>query len=318
MKHVLVLGGAGFIGYNFIKWLNKNYPNILISVYDIMNYAGSYKSEEKIRLFYKACIGKFYGKDINSYRELELAIKEINNSVSQPIDTIINFAAQTHVDNSLENADDFWKTNIEGALTVAKIALNHSLRLHHVSTDEVYGSVKMTDDVDENFSLNPSSPYASSKAAADLCLLSQAKCLGLKLTISRCANNYGPLQHYEKLIPKVLKCIETNTQIPVYGNGMQMRDWIHVDDHSSAIYEIVTKGTIGEVYNVSGRTLLHNIDLIKELLKVQNAPESLISYVKDRTMHDVLYHVNDSKITKELNWNPTHNILTDIKNKQFF
>lgn len=313
MKHILVIGGAGFIGYNFIKWMNENHPNITLSVFDIMNYAGSYEIEKKIALFNKACVNKFLNGDINCYSQILKAIDYSNKISYEPIDTIVNFAAQTHVDNSLKDATDFWKTNIQGAINVANAAALYSLRLHHVSTDEVYGSVKITDDVTETFPINPSSPYSASKASADLCLLSMIKSGIGKITISRCSNNYGPLQHPEKLIPKVLFCIQNNQPIPVYGNGMQMRDWIHVDDHCSAIYTILEKGTIGEVYNVSGDQILTNIDLIHALINEKQASLSLITHVKDRIAHDTLYHVNDKKL-RNIGWKPTHNIKDDIKN----
>ena len=247
MKHILVIGGAGFIGYNFIKWMSENHPEVSLSIFDIMNYAGAYKSEEKMKLFFKTCIGKYFNKDINNKDDIINAIYDTNKISTHPVDTIVNFAAQTHVDNSLVDPNDFWKTNIQGAINVAEVATKFNIRLHHVSTDEVYGSVKITDNVTETFNLNPSSPYSASKASADLCLMSITKCNNAKITISRCSNNYGPFQHPEKLIPKILYCIENNISIPVYGNGLQVRDWIHAEDHSSAIYTILEKGTIGEI-----------------------------------------------------------------------
>ena len=163
----------------------------------------------------------------------------------------------------------------------------------------------------ETFNLNPSSPYSASKASADLCLMSITKCNNAKITISRCSNNYDPFQHPEKLIPKILYCIENNISIPVYGNGLQVRDWIHAEDHSSAIYTILEKGTIGEIYNISGDTLISNIDLINFIIKEKHASTNLITFVKDRINHDTLYHVNDQKL-RSLGWNPIHNIKDEI------
>lgn len=311
MKHILVIGGAGFIGYNFIKWMSENHPEISLSIFDVMNYAGTYKSEEKMKLFFKTCIGKHFNKDINNVDDIISAMHDTNKISTYPIDTIVNFAAQTHVDNSLVDPSDFWKTNIQGAINVAEVATKFNLRLHHVSTDEVYGSVKMTDNVTETFNLNPSSPYSASKASADLCLMSIVKCYNAKITISRCSNNYGTFQHPEKLIPKVLYCIENNINIPIYGNGLQIRDWIHAEDHSSAIYTILKKGTIGEIYNISGDTLISNIDLINLIIKEKGASTNLITYVKDRINHDTLYHVNDKKL-RLLGWKPIHNIKNEI------
>lgn len=311
MKHILVIGGAGFIGYNFIKWMSENHPEVSLSIFDIMNYAGAYKSEEKMKLFFKTCIGKYFNKDINNKDDIINAIYDTNKISTHPVDTIVNFAAQTHVDNSLVDPSDFWKTNIQGAVNVAEVATKFNIRLHHVSTDEVYGSVKITDNVTETFNLNPSSPYSASKASADLCLMSITKCNNAKITISRCSNNYGPFQHPEKLIPKILYCIENNISIPVYGNGLQVRDWIHAEDHSSAIYTILEKGTIGEIYNISGDTLISNIDLINFIIKEKHASTNLITFVKDRINHDTLYHVNDQKL-RSLGWNPIHNIKDEI------
>lgn len=311
MKHILVIGGAGFIGYNFIKWMSENHPEVSLSIFDIMNYAGAYKSEEKMKLFFKTCIGKYFNKDINNKDDIINAIYDTNKISTHPVDTIVNFAAQPHVDNSLVDPSDFWKTNIQGAINVAEVATKFNIRLHHVSTDEVYGSVKITDNVTETFNLNPSSPYSASKASADLCLMSITKCNNAKITISRCSNNYGPFQHPEKLIPKILYCIENNISIPVYGNGLQVRDWIHAEDHSSAIYTILEKGTIGEIYNISGDTLISNIDLINFIIKEKHASTNLITFVKDRINHDTLYHVNDQKL-RSLGWNPIHNIKDEI------
>lgn len=311
MKHILVIGGAGFIGYNFIKWMSENHPEVSLSIFDIMNYAGAYKSEEKMKLFFKTCIGKYFNKDINNKDDIINAIYDTNKISTHPVDTIVNFAAQTHVDNSLVDPSDFWKTNIQGAINVAEVATKFNIRLHHVSTDEVYGSVKITDNVTETFNLNPSSPYSASKASADLCLMSITKCNNAKITISRCSNNYGPFQHPEKLIPKILYCIENNISIPVYGNGLQVRDWIHAEDHSSAIYTILEKGTIGEIYNISGDMLISNIDLINFIIKEKHASTNLITFVKDRINHDTLYHVNDQKL-RSLGWNPIHNIKDEI------
>ena len=311
MKHILVIGGAGFIGYNFIKWMSENHPEVSLSIFDIMNYAGAYKSEEKMKLFFKTCIGKYFNKDINNKDDIINAIYDTNKISTHPVDTIVNFAAQTHVDNSLVDPSDFWKTNIQGAINVAEVATKFNIRLHHVSTDEVYGSVKITDNVTETFNLNPSSPYSASKASADLCLMSITKCNNAKITISRCSNNYGPFQHPEKLIPKILYCIENNISIPVYGNGLQVRDWIHAEDHSSAIYTILEKGTISEIYNISGDMLISHIDLINFIIKEKHASTKLITFVKDRINHDTLYHVNDQKL-RSLGWNPIHNIKDEI------
>ncbi len=313
MKNILIIGGLGFIGINFIKYLQDNYSNeYQIFNIDICNYAGTYKLSEK-KLYTNGYLNRCFNSfrlDISEIMDCEIIDQLIKD---KHIDIIVNFAAQTHVDNSLSNPVDFWKTNIQGAINIGNIALNNKIRLHHISTDEVYGSVTYEDKVDENFYINPSSPYSASKASADLCLLSMAKCFGLQLTISRCANNYGKFQHPEKLIPKVINCVKNKELIPIYGNGLQVRNWIHVFDHASAIMTIIENGIIGEVYNVAGPEYLTNIDLIKI---ITNNDESLFNHVTDRIMHDVLYRVNDDKLRTTLNWIPKYNIKDFILNEK--
>lgn len=314
MKHIMVVGGAGFIGINFIKWMHNNHPEILLSVFDIMNYAGDYERNAKLDIIENCCKEAFLGQafDITDNSSLDNAIKRTNANCTIPIDTIVNFAAHTHVDNSLHSPAPFWNTNINGAINVANDARRFNIRLHHISTDEVYGSVRPEDNVTEEFPLNPSSPYSASKASADLCLISMVKSLGAKITISRCTNNFGAYQHPEKFIPKMLTNIAQNRSIPVYGKGEQKRCWCHVYDHCEAIYTILEKGIIGEIYNVGGNTTLSNIDLVKKILTTCNKPESLIEFVEDRVAHDFLYQVNDAKLTK-LGWKCQRTIDNYIK-----
>ena len=295
--NLMITGGLGFIGFNFIQYLNYlKIKNLNIFIFDNFSYASKPYFKYKWNFCYENNIQIVNGNICNQY--------EINKFIEQHnINGIINFAAETHVDNSINNPKIFIETNVLGTTELLNAALKYKLRFHQISTDEVYGSVNPFNNiVDENFKYNPSSPYSSSKAAADLIALSYFKTFGLKLTISRCTNNYGLYQHKEKLIPKVIYNIKNKLSIPVYGNGNQMRNWIHVKDHCDAIWKIFNNGKMGEIYNVGSDTLITNIQLIKDIIHHLNASESLITYVKDRTAHDFCYHLNCNKIKNELGW----------------
>jgi dTDP-glucose 4,6-dehydratase len=219
------------------------------------------------------------------------------------IDIIVNFAAESHVDNSINNPSIFLDTNIYGVLNLLELCKKHKIRFHQVSTDEVYGPVDpYKDNVDENFKYNPSSPYSVSKTSADLLVLSYIRTYNINATISRCTNNFGPYQHPEKLIPKVITNVFGNIKIPVYGDGKQIRNWIYVDDHCQGILNILESGRFGEIFNIGSDTLIPNIDVIKEILKQLNKNENLISFVKDRPGHDFAYHLNSNKIKELTGW----------------
>jgi dTDP-glucose 4,6-dehydratase len=298
MNNILITGGCGFIGFNFIQYLvSLKLNNVKIINVDKITYASLPYLDEKLKYFKENNITN-YTYDICNYKE----IKEIIEY--HKINGIINFAAETHVDNSIKNPDVFIKSNIEGVLNLLKLSNEFGLRFHQISTDEVYGSIDPVKDiVDENFKYNASSPYSSSKAGADLLAISFYKTYGTKITISRCTNNYGRYQHEEKLIPKVIYNIKNNIKIPVYGDGKQMRNWIHVIDHCDAIWKIYNNGKIGEIYNVGSDTLITNIELIKHIIQQLNSSEELIEHVTDRPGHDLCYHLCSKKIQNELNWN---------------
>jgi dTDP-glucose 4,6-dehydratase len=294
--NILITGGLGFIGFNFIKYIIKNKLSYKIINIDKITYAASHQLAEKFIYFEKNNIIN-YLCDICNYS----LIKEI--IITHNIDCIINFAAETHVDNSIKCPDIFIKTNIEGTLNLLKLSNEFNLRFHQISTDEVYGAVDPYNDiVKEDFKYNAASPYSASKASADLLCLAFYKTFGTKITISRCTNNFGPYQHPEKLIPKVITNALNDIKIPVYGDGKQIRNWIYVDDHNDAILKIIENGKVGEIYNIGSDTLIPNIDVIKTILKVLNKSESLIDYVTDRPGHDFAYHLNSEKIKTELNW----------------
>lgn len=312
-RNLMVTGGYGFIGFNFIFKMIELYPYVNIINVDNETYAAKYLLKEKKKLLkalapkkdnisksipHFAPFIKNVKCDINNFKKLARLVEQYN------IDAIVNFAAESHVDNSIKNPDIFIKSNINGTFTLLEIAKKYNLRYHQVSTDEVYGPVDPYNDiVDENFKYNPSSPYSSSKASADLLVLAYVKTFGVNATITRCTNNYGPWQHNEKLIPLVITNALQDKSIPVYGNGKQIRNWIYVDDHCSGIIDVLTCDSVpGQIFNIGSKTLITNIDLIKKILRILNKPESLITYVADRTAHDFAYHLCSDKISTKFNW----------------
>ena len=295
----LITGGYGFIGFNFISWLLKNnlQPRNIINV-DNITYAAEYMLKEKKKFLKQYKCHKHFKYNICDTNKIEKLIRKYN------VTHIINFAAESHVDNSIKNPGIFIETNIKGTQSLLDLTKKYNLRYHQVSTDEVYGSVDPVKDVvNENFKLNPSSPYSASKLSADLLVQAYVKTFGINATISRCTNNYGPWQHNEKLIPKVITNCFHFINIPVYGDGKQMRNWIYVDDHCEAIYKIINKNDIaGEIFNVGSDTLITNIDLILMILKITSRSEILIKFVDDRPGHDFCYHLCSDKIKQMFDW----------------
>ena len=300
-KTLLITGGLGFIGFNYLVMLFKNnqsdIPKYVINI-DNETYAAQYKIYEKKKYLKQFKQYRHFKYDICNYKKLEKVIKKYN------VTHIINFAAESHVDNSIKNPGIFIETNIKGTQTLLDLTRKYNIRFHQVSTDEVYGSVHpYNDNVTEKFKLNPSSPYSASKTAADLLVKAYVKTFGINATISRCTNNYGPWQHPEKLLPKVITNALLGIKIPIYGDGKQLRNWIYVEDHCKAIEKIINCNTIkGEIYNIGSKTLLENIDICKSILKQINKTENLIEYVKDRPGHDLCYHLCSDKIKNEFNW----------------
>jgi dTDP-glucose 4,6-dehydratase len=295
VKSILVTGGAGFIGANFINYILKIHPHLEIICIDKLTYAGNLENLSDV-------ISKpnfrFIKGDITDTTLLEEIFKD--NS----FDTVINFAAESHVDKSIETPLSFINTNYFGVYCLLEVVRKYQIcRFHQVSTDEVYGDlpIESKDSFDENSILKPSSPYSASKAAADLLILAYHRTYGLDVTISRSTNNFGKYQFPEKLIPLVIEKAYTNKSIPLYGSGLNVRDWIHVDDHCSAIVKIINNGVSGEIYNVGSNNEIPNIDLVKKILMVLNKPQSFIKPVTDRVGHDLKYSVNVSKI-KAIGW----------------
>ena len=291
MNKILVTGGCGFIGVNFIRYMLHKYPYKIVNI-DLLTYAGNKKSLEGLdkERYY------FHEGDINNKKLIEKIVKK------HKIDTIVHFAAESHVDRSIKDASAFLYTNVLGTHTLLEVAKKYDLRFHHISTDEVFGSLGPTGKFNEHTAYDPRSPYSASKAASDHLVRAYFHTHKVKITISNCSNNYGPYQFPEKVIPLFITNLIEGRKVPVYGKGLNIRDWIHVIDHCRAIDLILRKGKIGETYCIGGDCELRNIDLAKEILKAFNKDESWIEFVEDRKGHDYRYAIDSSKIKKELGW----------------
>jgi dTDP-glucose 4,6-dehydratase len=297
MKNILVTGGLGFIGFNFLKYVNEKYPKYRLICLDSMTYAAKIWLDEKLTFLNKNNI-KLYQNNI--CEDIEYIIKDEN------IDTIVNFAAESHVDVSISNPSIFTKSNVLGVSNLLEYVRKYDLRFHQIGTDEVYGSVDPEKDyVDENFKLQPSSPYSASKAAADLLTLSYYKTFKSNVTVSRCSNNFGPYQHVEKLLPKVITNAINDKMIPIYGDGKQRRFWIHVNDHNEAVMKILENGKPGEIYNIAPdkNNLKTNIEMVEYILSYLNKNETLIEHVTDRPGHDLCYYLEGDKLETECGFN---------------
>lgn len=292
---LLVTGGAGFIGSCFIRSLLNDYPDYEVVNLDLLTYAGNTENLKDIE-----------NKENYSFIHGDICDKELVQDLMRRVDCCINFAAESHVDRSIKNPDVFIKTNVLGTHNLLNAAKRSKIsRFIQVSTDEVYGSLGETGYFTETTSLNPNSPYSASKASADLLVRSYYKTYKMPVLITRCSNNYGPYQFPEKLIPLFISNIIWDKQVPVYGNGLNVRDWLYVYDHCSAIKAVLHNGKEGEVYNIGGNSEKTNIEITKLILKELNKPETLIKYVEDRLGHDRRYAIDSSKIKNELGWQPS-------------
>ena len=307
MSKYLITGGAGFIGGNFCHYMMNKYPKDKFVCLDALTYAGN---KNTIKPLLEKPNFNFVQESICNREEIcKLFEKE-------KFDYVINFAAETHVDRSLKNPDIFLKTNIIGTQVLLDACRKYGIkRYHQVSTDEVYGDLPLDMPnlfFTEETPLHTSSPYSSTKASADLLGLAYYRTFGVPVTISRCSNNYGPYQFPEKLIPLIIKKALANELLPLYGSGNNVRDWLHVYDHCTAIDLIIHKGRDGEVYNIGGHNERTNLEVVKVILKELGKPESLISFVLDRAGHDLRYAINPDKIMKELGWKPKYTFETGI------
>ncbi|ONI43879.1 dTDP-glucose 4,6-dehydratase [Candidatus Epulonipiscioides gigas] len=318
MKNILVTGGAGFIGSNFVKYMLEKYDYNIINL-DLLTYAGSLNNltdVDKNRHY------TFIKGDIRNRALLERIFEEF------VIDTVINFAAESHVDRSIDGAEIFLSTNVLGTYTLLDVAkanwkltpedkysteYKNGVKFVQISTDEVYGALGKNGKFTELTPLSPNSPYSASKASADLFVRSYHETFGLPINITRCSNNYGPNQFPEKLIPLMINNCLNNIKLPVYGDGLQIRDWLHVSDHCLGIDLVLHKGKVGEIYNIGGNNEKANIDIVKLIIKTLGKSESLIEYVKDRLGHDRRYAIDNTKISTELAFHPKYTFESGIK-----
>ena len=305
---LLVTGGAGFIGSNFLYYMTETYPNDSFVCLDALTYAGKY---ENIKPLENRENYRFVKGDITDRTFVNQLFEH------EKFDIVVNFAAESHVDNSIKNPGLFLNTNIMGTQVLMDACLQYGIqRFHQISTDEVYGDLPLNRPdlkFTEESPIRTSSPYSTSKAAADLLVLAYYRTYGLPVSISRCSNNYGPYQFPEKLIPLVITKAYNNESIPVYGKGENIRDWIHVDDHIRGIDFIIRRGKIGEVYNLGGHSERTNLEVVKTILKQMNKSHDLITFVTDRPGHDLRYAIDSSKAEKELGWTPTNTFEEGIK-----
>jgi dTDP-glucose 4,6-dehydratase len=319
MKTILVTGGAGFIGSNFVKFMLDKHPEYKIINIDVLTYAGNLENLKEVSdnpnyTFIKA--------DIRDREKIE----EIFSIYD--IDNVVNFAAESHVDRSIEEPEVFLTTNIIGTQVLLDAAKKYwkinpedkycreykeGVKFLQVSTDEVYGALGETGMFVETMPLMPNSPYSASKASADLIVRAYHETFGMPVNITRCSNNYGPYQFPEKLIPLMINNCLKEKDLPVYGDGMQVRDWLHVNDHCSAIDAVMHKGIDGEVYNIGGNNEKANIEIVKLIIGTLGKSEDLIKYVKDRPGHDRRYAIDNTKITSELGWEPAYTFEEGMK-----
>lgn len=305
-KNIVVTGGAGFIGSVFVEMALKEWPEANITVVDMLTYAGTLDNLETC--FYNPRVRFVYG-DITNMEAM------FNLIVRGDCDLVVNFAAESHVDNSIKNPLKFMRTNALGTNVLLHACKEGGVkRFHQVSTDEVYGFLPLNEPdkkFTENSPINPSSPYSASKASADMMVLAYGKTFGLNVTVSRCSNNFGRNQHDEKMIPTIIRHALNDDKIPVYGDGSNVRDWIYVEDHCKALMDIIEHGESGEVYNIGGHMELSNNELVRKILAMMGKPESLIEYVADRPAHDLRYAIDDSK----LGWTVGRHDFTDALNE---
>lgn len=305
MKNILVTGGAGFIGSNFVHFVLNKYPDYTIINFDALTYAGNLENLTSVENNPKYV---FVKGDICSKEHLAKTFRE------HEIDSVVHFAAESHVDRSISGPAVFVQTNVVGTQVLLDVSREAGIeKFLHVSTDEVYGSLGTTGYFTEETPLHPNSPYSASKGSSDMLVLAYQHTFGFPAVVTRCSNNYGPYQFPEKLIPLMIANALNDRPLPVYGDGLNVRDWLYVEDHCSALDVVLHKGTIGDVYNIGGHNEWKNIDIVKLVLKEIGKPESLISFVKDRPGHDRRYAIDAAKIKNELGWVPTYQFEQGIR-----
>lgn len=300
---ILVTGGAGFIGSNFIHHILKKYPDYEIANLDALTYAGNLENLKSLE-----------GNEKHKFVKGDICDADLVDSLVEDCDIIVHFAAESHVDRSILDASAFVRTNVIGTHTLLEAAKKHGKRFHHVSTDEVFGSLEKNDPAfNENTSYDPRSPYSASKASSDHLVRAYFHTHNLPITVSNCSNNYGPYHFPEKLIPLIITNLMEGKNIPIYGDGMQVRDWLYVEDHCKAIDLIIHQGKVGETYCIGGKSEKPNIEVAKTILAMLGLGEDRIEYVEDRKGHDRRYAIDISKIRNELGWRPEVSFEEGIK-----
>lgn len=296
IRNLLITGGAGFIGSNFVHWVIANHSDVHVTVLDALTYAGN---RENLAGIPEDRLTFVHGNICDAALVHELFAKN---------DACVHFAAESHNDNSIADPSPFLKTNVEGTYTLLQAARDCDIRFHHISTDEVYGDLALDDPArfTEMTPYKPSSPYSSTKAASDLLVRAWCRTYGVKATISNCSNNYGPRQHIEKFIPRQITNILCGRRPKLYGDGLNVRDWIHVDDHSSAVWTILTQGRIGETYLIGADGERNNREVLGAILEAMGKASDDFDWVKDRPGHDRRYAIDHTKLTMELGWKATH------------
>ena len=293
-KRIVVTGGCGFIGSNFVHHVVREHPGVRVTVLDKLTYAGNPENIAGLPA-----------------DRVELVVGDICDAalvdrLVAGADAVVHYAAESHNDNSIADPSPFLRTNVEGTYALIEACRRHGVRYHHVSTDEVYGNLALGDPArfTEETPYRPSSPYSSTKAASDMLVRAWARTFGLRATISNCSNNYGPYQHVEKFIPRQVTNLIDGARPRLYGDGRNVRDWIHTEDHSSAVWCILTKGRVGETYLIGADGELDNITVLREILRAFGRPEDDFDWVRDRPGHDRRYAIDSSKLRRELGWEP--------------
>jgi dTDP-glucose 4,6-dehydratase len=292
---LLVTGGAGFIGSNFVRRTLETRSDIEITVLDALTYAGRLSNLAGLEGRYEFVQGN-------------ICDAAVVDSLVSKADVVIHFAAESHNDNSLKSPRPFIETNVIGTFELIQSCVKHEVRFHHVSTDEVFGDLALegTDKFTRDTPYNPSSPYSASKASSDHLVRAWTRSFGLKATISNCSNNFGPYQHEEKLIPRMIGLIVSGAKPELYGNGANVRDWIHVDDHNDGVWAVIEKGVIGQTYLLGADNQRSNLEVVRALLGMMGKPEDFISFIEDRPGHDLRYAIDASETESELGWKPRH------------
>lgn len=295
-KNIIVTGGAGFIGSNFVHWVVDNQPDVHVTVLDALTYAGNLDNLAGIP------------DDRMEFVHGDICDVQLVDHLFSDADACVHFAAESHNDNSIANPEPFIRTNVEGTYTLLEAARKHGVRFHHISTDEVYGDLALDDPArfTEDSPYKPSSPYSSSKASSDMLVRAWHRTYGVPVTISNCSNNYGPRQHIEKFIPRQVTNIICGIKPKLYGDGLNVRDWIHTEDHSSAVWKILTEGELGETYLIGADGEKNNIDVLRAILSAMGKDADDFDWVRDRPGHDRRYAIDSSRLRRELGWQPKH------------